>query len=89
MEVLYATKPLGLGLSINIAWQVVFKLFVRLFQSILQEAVLLQTWLLLMDVVATSVSSWLPLEAGSVQEAGLTAPIAGTALDPIPEKIKY
>jgi hypothetical protein len=38
-----------------------------------------------MDVVATSASSWLPLEAGSVQEAGLTAPIAGTALDPFPD----
>jgi hypothetical protein len=42
-----------------------------------------------MDVVAASLSSWLLLEAGSVLEAGLTAPMAGTVLDPLPEKINY
>ena len=42
-----------------------------------------------MDVVAASVRSWLLLVAGSVLEAGLTAPLTGEALDPLPEKINY
>jgi hypothetical protein len=42
-----------------------------------------------MDVVAASLSSWLLLEADSVLEVGLTAPMAGTVLDPLPEKINY